>query len=249
MRSVFLNCVCVVLLLAVITSASPWLAFAEDGMLDRRAGAKPTLLSYMGRILTLVDTTPEPTSSEAASNTASSEPSETSHVSSETKTASDKTDAKTDSKTHSKTDSKSNSQATATSSISINPAAGAGGFSMITPAATTTTYYKIGQNVTFAWNYTSLTITPSAVDVLASCSANSATYTLTSNMTVKETGSVVWDTNATQTIPFLTATYTLFVVDSNKTIGDVVSAGHLGSQIGFNFGMYWPQKPTPLNSM
>lgn len=204
-------------------------------------------LWYFNIRLTLAETTSDATSSEAASTTASHESSETS----DTKTASDKTvtGTSTDTKTDSKTDSKTNSKTTATTSISINPAAGAGGISLITPAATATTYYKIGHNVTFAWNYTSLSVTPSAVDVVASCSANSATYTLTSNMTVKETGSVVWDTNATQTIPFLTATYTLFVVDSDKSLGDTARAGHLSSQIGFNFGMYWPQKATPLNSM
>lgn len=193
--------------------------------------------------LTSSDTTTDATSSEAPSTTASQESSETS----DTKTASDT--SVTGTSTDTKTDAKSNSKTTATTSISINPAAGAGGISMITPAVTAATYYKIGHNVTFAWNYTSLIVTPSAVDVVASCSANSATYTLTSNMTVKETGSVVWDTNATQTIPFLTATYTLFVVDSDKSLGDTASAGHLSSQIGFNFGMYWPQKATPLNSM
>ncbi|KAJ6106944.1 hypothetical protein N7512_010461 [Penicillium capsulatum] len=207
MRSSILSLVCLVFLLGMVTSASAWLPFAEEGALEKRA-----------------ETTADATSSEDASATASHESTETAD-----KTASDKT--ATGTSTDSKTNTKSDSKTTATSSVSINPAAGAG----------------IGHNVTFAWNYTSLTISPSAVDVVASCSANSATYTLTSNMTVKETGSVVWDTNATQTIPFLTATYTLFVVDSDKSLGDTAEAGHLGSQIGFNFGMYWPQKATPLN--
>lgn len=188
--------------------------------------------------LTPTETTADATTADATTDAASSTASDSE---SDTKTATDETATGTNSKTDAKT--------TATSSVSINPAAGAGGISMITPATTATTYYKIGHNVTFVWNYTSLTVTPSAVDVVASCSLNRATYTVTSNMSVKATGSVVWDTNATQTIPFLTATYTLFVVDSEKSLGDTASAGHLGSQIGFNFGMYWPQKPTPLDSM
>jgi hypothetical protein len=118
---------------------------------------------------------------------------------------------------------------------------------MITPASTSTTYFRIGQNATFVWNYTSLSVTPSHVNVVASCSLNSATYTITHNMTVKETGKVVWDTNATQTVPLLSATYTLFVVDSEKDLDDTASAGHLSSNIGYNFGMYLSQGYTPLN--
>lgn len=121
---------------------------------------------------------------------------------------------------------------------------------MITPAVTTTTYYKVGQDVTFVWNYTSLTVTPSAIDVVASCSLNSATYTLTQNMSVAPTGTLIWDTGkyqSTATIPLLTATYTLFVYDASKSLGDIPQPGYLGSLIGFPFGMYIPEKYTPLN--
>lgn len=138
---------------------------------------------------------------------------------------------------------------TATTSLSIDPAAAAGGVSMITPASSSTTYFKIGQDATFVWNYTSLSVTPSAVNVVASCSLNSQVYTLTSNMSVEQTGSVVWDTGKyrkTATIPLLTASYTLFVYDSSKELGDTASAGYLSSQIGFSFGMYSPQPYTSL---
>lgn len=121
---------------------------------------------------------------------------------------------------------------------------------MMTPASTSTTYYMIGQNVTFVWNYTSLSVTPSAVDVVASCSLNSATYTLASNMSVKATGSVVWDTGkyqASATIPLLTATYTLYVYDASEPINAPAKAGYLSSNYGYYFGMYIPQKYTPLN--
>lgn len=141
------------------------------------------------------------------------------------------------------------SKTTATSSISIDPAAAAGGVSMITPASSSTTYYKIGQEVTFVWNYTSLSVTPSAVNVVASCSLNSQAYTLTSNMSVEQTGTVIWDTGKyqkTATIPLLTASYTLFVYDTSKELGDTASAGYLSSQIGYSFGMYSPQPYTSL---
>lgn len=141
---------------------------------------------------------------------------------------------------------------TSTKSTSIDPRLPAGGTSMLIPTAGATTYYKIGDYVTFAWNYTSLLVTPSAVNVLATCTMNSATYTLTSNMSVEETGKVVWDTGkyqANATVPLLTATYTLYVVDVDKDIGDTASPGHLGSQNGYLFGMYSPQPYTPLNGM
>lgn len=120
---------------------------------------------------------------------------------------------------------------------------------MLTPSAATTTYYKIGQDITFVWNYTSLSVTPTAIDVVASCSANSQVYTLTSNMSAKATGSYIWDTGKYQssaTIPLLTATYTLFVYDANKALTDTASAGHLSSVMGYSFGMYSPQAYTPL---
>ncbi|KAG0156418.1 hypothetical protein PDIDSM_3596 [Penicillium digitatum] len=143
------------------------------------------------------------------------------------------------------------SKTTATTSISIDPAAAAGGVSMITPASSSTTYYKIGQDVTFVWNYTSLLVTPSAVNVVASCSLNSMTYTLSSNMTVKQTGSLVWDTGKYQssaTIPLLTASYTLIIYDASREINDPARAGYLSSQNGgYVFGMYTPQPYTPLN--
>lgn len=70
----------------------------------------------------------------------------------------------------------------------------AGGVSMITPNALTTKYYKIQDYITFAWNYTSLSVTPSAIDIMASCSKNQETYTLAMNVSVQETQSFTWDT-------------------------------------------------------
>lgn len=121
---------------------------------------------------------------------------------------------------------------------------------MITPNAMSTTYYKIDYNATFVWNYTSLSVTPTAINVVASCSLNRETYTLTNNMTVDPTGTFIWDTKefqASQTVSLLTSTYTLFVVDADKSITDTPEPGYLSSFIGFPFGMYRPQYYVPLN--
>lgn len=145
--------------------------------------------------------------------------------------------------------SRTTNSGSATSTF-IDPRLPAGGISMITPAVEApVTYYKIGNHVTFAWNYTSLVVTPSAIDVVASCSLNSATYTISSNMSVAETGSVIWDTHgyqATATVPLLTASYTLIVVEAGKAVTDIAGAGHLGTT-QYDFSMYLPQSYTPLN--
>ena len=126
----------------------------------------------------------------------------------------------------------------------------AGGIQMITPAATLfSQYYKIKDYVTFAWNYTSLSATPAAVDVLASCSLNQATYTIAQNVSVEETNSIVWDTGdyqATGDIPLLTEKYTLIIHDSSKDVDASPAAGYLGAWQQFTFGMYTPQPYTPL---
>lgn len=152
------------------------------------------------------------------------------------------------------TDSSSSNSTTSTSSsssISINPVDGAGGVAMITPAATAAaSYYKIEDYVTFAWNYTSLSVTPSAIDILASCSANDATYTIALNQSVSgATGAVTWDTGAyqsTATIPLLTETYTLIIHDAAKAVSAVASAGYFATYEQFTFGMYIPQPYTPI---
>ncbi len=71
---------------------------------------------------------------------------------------------------------------------------------MITPAPIAgRQYYKIGDNVTFAWNYTSLSVTPSAIDILASCSLNQNTYTIAANQSVQSSQALVWDTRKEKT--------------------------------------------------
>lgn len=122
---------------------------------------------------------------------------------------------------------------------------------MITPSAIAQpSYYKVGDFVTFAWNYTSLSVTPSAIDILATCTANQATYTLAVNQSVEETGRIVWDTNEYQssaTVPLLTETYTLLIYDSESSVSATPRPGYLGTYNQFRFGMYTPQPYTPLN--
>lgn len=125
----------------------------------------------------------------------------------------------------------------------------AGGVSMITPNAQSTSYYKIKDYITFAWNYTSLSVTPSRVDILASCSKNQETYTIALNQSVQETQTVVWDTGAFQasaTVPLLTETYTLIVHDAAKAVSATPQAGYLATFNQFTFGMYSPQPYTPI---
>lgn len=125
----------------------------------------------------------------------------------------------------------------------------AGGVSMITPNALTTKYYKIQDYITFAWNYTSLSVTPSAIDIMASCSKNQETYTLAMNVSVQETQSFTWDTGAFQasaTVPLLTETYTLLVYDAAGAVTDRAQAGYLAPYNQFTFGMYSPQAYTPM---
>lgn len=118
------------------------------------------------------------------------------------------------------------------------------------PALAQASYYKIGDFVTFKWNYTSLSVTPTGINVVASCSVNNHEYTITANETVHETGSVIWDTAAYQanaTVPLLTETYALLVYDVDREPTDVAPAGYLGSFNNFMFGMYTPQPYTPLS--
>lgn len=127
----------------------------------------------------------------------------------------------------------------------FDPRIPAGGISMVTPAVLAgPQYYKIGEWVTFAWNYTSLSVTPSAIDILATCTANQATYTLAVNQSVQETGRVLWDTGAYQStaaIPLLTETYTLLIYDAESSVSAAPKAGYLAPQKLFSFGMYVPQ--------
>ena len=123
---------------------------------------------------------------------------------------------------------------------------------MITPAPLAAAeYYKIGDKVEFKWNYTSLIIPPKAVEVLVSCSANHATYTIASNATFEPTGSVVWDTkkNAKGEGNLITETYTLIIHDAAEEITAVPQPGHLATFNSLRFGMYIRRPYLPRDGM
>lgn len=116
---------------------------------------------------------------------------------------------------------------------------------MITPSpnAVVPEYYKIGDNVEFAWNYTALLAKPTAVDVLVSCGGNQATYTILANDTFKPTGRAVWNTSVDEhgVAPLLTESYTLIIHDVDADITENAKPGHLATYNQFHFGMYLKQ--------
>jgi hypothetical protein len=125
---------------------------------------------------------------------------------------------------------------------------------MLTPAAISgVQYYKIGDFVTFGWNYTSVSSTPTALNIYASCTANHNTYTLAMNQTVgNSTGAVLWDTGdyqATATIPLLTETYTLIIYDADSSISAPAEAGYMAAFTTYAFGMYTPQAYTSIGAV
>lgn len=113
-------------------------------------------------------------------------------------------------------------------------------------------FFKIGDFVTFAWNYTSLLATPTAINVMATCTANQQLYTIAMNQTVgNATGAVTWDTGSYQSTalsdPLLTDVYTLIIYDAASSISATAQAGYLAVYDQYQFGMYTPQPYTPLN--
>jgi len=123
---------------------------------------------------------------------------------------------------------------------------------MITPAVISgAQYFKIGDYVTFGWNYTSLLATPTAINVMATCTENDQLYTIAMNQTVQSTGAVTWDTGAYQSTalsdPLLTETYTLIIYDAASSISATAEAGYLAVYDQYTFGMYMPQTYVPLN--
>ena len=199
-------------------------------------------------------------SSDAAKSTITSDPSNSASASGSSASASGSAAATTgasgskETGKASKTD-KSSSQAAKTTDF--DPRLPPGGVQMVSPAPTEgSQYYKVGDFVTFKWNYTSLSVTPSAVDIMASCSLNSHLYTLALNQSVKETGAVTWDTGNYQRAasmngqpPLVVETYTLVIYDAALSVSATAKAGYLGAFDQYTFGMYTPLPYVPLNGM
>ncbi|KAK5988778.1 hypothetical protein PT974_10267 [Cladobotryum mycophilum] len=133
----------------------------------------------------------------------------------------------------------------------FNPVDPAAGVQMNTPATNLpigTALFKIGDYVTFGWNYTSMQGTPTAIDVLVTCSTSSSLWTLTQNMTFQTSAAYVWDTEKQMgdtESPLLTALYTLIIKDSDASISQRPEPGYLGAFTGFTFGLYAKQSYVP----
>lgn len=149
-------------------------------------------------------------------------------------------------------DRSSGRSSTRTRTTSYDASNPAGGVALVTPAIIDgSQYFKIGDYVTFAWNYTNLLATPSAVNVVASCSANNQVYTIAANQTVANaTQNVVWDTQGymetAQASPLLTEKYTLIIYDAQSSISANAQPGYLAVYNQYQFGMYVKQAYEPL---
>ncbi|KAI5863155.1 hypothetical protein GGS23DRAFT_568492 [Durotheca rogersii] len=120
-----------------------------------------------------------------------------------------------------------------------------GGVNMLTPAPIAgSTLYRIGDPtpITWVWNYTSLQGTPSGINVLVSCSAASATWTLTQNMTFEPTATFTWDTlkysQSAVASPLLVEQYTLLIHDAESSVDAVAEAGYLAPFNNYRFALY-----------
>ncbi|KAK4547762.1 hypothetical protein LTR36_000720 [Oleoguttula mirabilis] len=200
------------------------------------------------------DATSTATGSDATSTATGSDASATGTGSDASSTGTEKSSGKTTGT--GKTTSTGKTTTSKSSTTTFAATAADGGISLITPDVLSgSQYYKIGtaaskEYVTFAWNYTSLSVTPSAVDILASCSLNSATYTIAMNQSITgSTQAFTWDTGAyqaTASVPLLTETYTLIIHDAAKDVSATAQPGYLSVYDTYIFGMYVPQSYTPL---
>ncbi|KAK4200554.1 hypothetical protein QBC40DRAFT_70112 [Triangularia verruculosa] len=134
----------------------------------------------------------------------------------------------------------------------FNPQDPPGMVVMVTPSAVEGyQLYKIGDHITWGWNYTNLQGTPTAIDVLVTNTVAKQTWTLTQNMTFQEQGSYTWDTGAYDRTavasPLLVEQYTLLIHDTDTGPTAAASAGMLAPFNSFKFGLYTPKVYTPIN--
>ncbi|KFY00558.1 hypothetical protein V490_01286 [Pseudogymnoascus sp. VKM F-3557] len=127
---------------------------------------------------------------------------------------------------------------------SYDPRLPPGGITVLSPASTSgLPIFKIGDKATFGFNFTSLSKTPTALNIMATCTLNQALYTIAMNQTINATATTqqaVWDSNGyeTSSAPLVVATYTLIVYDSEGSETDIPEAGYLSPFKTFAFGMY-----------
>lgn len=90
------------------------------------------------------------------------------------------------------------SKPTSSKTRKISPDAPPGGVQMRTPSVYDGyQIYKIGDPVTFVWNYTSLQVTPTALNIEAFSTAGMRYFQIASNVSA-DTTEAIWDTGAYQ---------------------------------------------------
>ncbi|QDS75548.1 hypothetical protein FKW77_005627 [Venturia effusa] len=207
---------------SAVTQAWPWPDSSERNAVMRRQDSSSADSSESNSATTTARTSPQ-TGSQSASESGSS--------------ASATDGGNSDS-------GNSTSTGTAAATTSYDSSGGLGSVVMVNPAAlATSTYYKVGDYVTWGWNYTNVQATPTAVDLWAFCSAAKATYTLAMNMTYDEKGVYTWDTAAyaTQAPQLGTNSYTLSIADAEIGMSGTKGAGYLNPVAMYTFAMYTPQ--------
>ncbi|PTB35383.1 uncharacterized protein TrAFT101_011259 [Trichoderma asperellum] len=150
------------------------------------------------------------------------------------------------SKTDSKNDHKTTSKKKGPTHTTFDPESPPGNVVLQTPGvfAAGAPLYRIGDYVTWGWNYTNLLGTPTAIDVLIGCSAVSETWTLTSNMTFKTSVAYTWNSSVQATDvsqPLSNNMYTLIVKDSDSAVTQIPDPGYLGTFSSYTFGLYTSQ--------
>ncbi|KAF7350331.1 hypothetical protein MVEN_01337600 [Mycena venus] len=130
------------------------------------------------------------------------------------------------------------------------------GFASITqPPQTATSFFKIAPNqmITFAWNLTSVIVTPTSLTLSAVCD-NGNTYAVGPDESGRVAGtatSVVWDVYGyNQAHPgnqLGQASYTLHMWDDRGPTA-TQRAGYMSPNTALSFALYTPQAYTPLSS-
>lgn len=147
-------------------------------------------------------------------------------------------------------DSTETGKSTSTGKESFDHTDPPGGASFITPDPRAgPALYKAGEEITFVWNYTNVLAEPTAVDVLLSCSAASALWTLTGNMSFADPATYVWDSSEQQTDasqPLLTEEYMLIVKDSEIEMDSTPENGYFTRQ-DLGIAIYLPKDPIDMD--
>lgn len=224
---------------SALTQAWPWPDFSKRNSIMRRQDSSNSDSSTSNSATATAKTSSQTGKTTSATNTKSQ---------SGTKTTSGSSASKTDSGNSDSGNSTSTGSAAATTSF--DGSEGLGSVVMINPSALAgSTYYKVGDYITWGWNYTNVQATPTAVDLWAFCSAAKATYTLATNMTYDEKGQYTWDTAAyaTQAPQLGTNSYTLSIADAEIGPSGSKGAGYLNPVAMYTFAMYTPQPYSNLS--